>query len=104
MAVTRDDLLHVASLAHLAIEEQDVPRLVRELNGILEHMDVLRNVDTEGVAAAEAVGDAAMPLRADGGPPYPLARGIQEFAPSVRDAFFLVPRLASHEALGEAIE
>ena len=61
MAVTREDLLHVASLARLALDETSVPRLVSELNGILEHMEVLQKVDTSGVTPAEGVGDAGMP-------------------------------------------
>jgi aspartyl-tRNA(Asn)/glutamyl-tRNA(Gln) amidotransferase subunit C len=104
MAVTREDVLHVAALARLALEEGSVPRLVRELNGILQHMEALRKVDTAGVIGAEAVGDAGMPLRTDGGPPYPLAHPREEFAPEMRDGFFLVPRLATHEDATESVE
>ena len=104
MAVTREDLLHVASLARLALDEKSVPRLLRELNGILEHMEVLRKVDTKGVAGAEGVGDAGMPLRSDGGPPYPLAHPREAFAPEMRDGFLLVPRLSTHEDATESVE
>jgi aspartyl-tRNA(Asn)/glutamyl-tRNA(Gln) amidotransferase subunit C len=104
MAVTREDVLHVASLARLALDEESVPRLVSELNGILAHMDVLRRVNTEGVMGAEGVGDAGMSLRADGGPPYPLAHPREMFAPETRDGFFIVPRLATHEDATESVE
>jgi aspartyl-tRNA(Asn)/glutamyl-tRNA(Gln) amidotransferase subunit C len=104
MAVTRDDVLHVASLARLALDDASVPRLVSELNGILEHMEVLKKVDTVGVTPAEGVGDAGMPLRADGGLPYPLAHPREEFAPEMRDGFFLVPRLSTHEDTTESLE
>jgi aspartyl-tRNA(Asn)/glutamyl-tRNA(Gln) amidotransferase subunit C len=104
MAVTREDVLHVASLARLALDDSSVPRLVSELNGILEHMEVLQRVDTTGVTAAEGVGDAGMPLRADGGPPYPLAYAREQFAPEMRDGFFLVPRLSTHEDATESLE
>jgi aspartyl-tRNA(Asn)/glutamyl-tRNA(Gln) amidotransferase subunit C len=104
MAVTREDLLHVASLARLALDETSVPRLVSELNGILEHMEVLQKVDTSGVTPAEGVGDAGMPLRADGGPPYPLAHSRETFAPEMRDGFSLVPRLSTHEDATESLE
>jgi aspartyl-tRNA(Asn)/glutamyl-tRNA(Gln) amidotransferase subunit C len=104
MAVTRDDVLHVASLARLALDDEAVPRLVSELNAILEHMEVLRKVDTTGVSGAEAVGDAGMPLRVDAGPPYPLAHPREEFAPEIRDGFFIVPRLATHEDAAESVE
>jgi aspartyl-tRNA(Asn)/glutamyl-tRNA(Gln) amidotransferase subunit C len=104
MAVTREDVVHVATLARIALDERSVPRLVSELNGILEHMDVLQKVDTAGVTGAEGVGDAGMPLRPDGGPPYPLAHPREEFAPEMRDGFFLVPRLSTHEDATESGE
>ena len=104
MAVTREDVLHVATLARLALDETSVPRLVSELNGILEHMEVLRKIDTGGVMGAKGVGDAGMPLRADGGPPYPLAHSREQFAPEMRDGFFLVPRLSTHEDATESVE
>ena len=104
MAVTRENVLHVASLARLALDDEAVPRLVSELNAILQHMEVLRKVDTAGVSAAEAVGDAGMPLRIDAGPPYPLAHPREEFAPETRDGFFIVPRLATHEDAAESVE
>ncbi|HEY7878104.1 MAG TPA: Asp-tRNA(Asn)/Glu-tRNA(Gln) amidotransferase subunit GatC [Gemmatimonadaceae bacterium] len=97
MAVTRDDVMHIASLARLAIGEERVPELVSQLNAILAHMEVLQQVDTSGVSVGAAVGLERMPLREDAGPPIPLLRPRESFAPEMRDGFFLVPRLATHE-------
>ncbi len=110
MAVTRDDVLHVAELARLDLDEGRVPALVRQLNGILEHMSVLAKVKTEAVQGTAGVGDAGLPLRADVGPPIPLERSPEAFAPRAaagrawRDGFFVVPRLATHETADEASE
>jgi aspartyl-tRNA(Asn)/glutamyl-tRNA(Gln) amidotransferase subunit C len=100
MAVTEDDVRHIAHLARLRLEVSSLKSLVAELNGILEHMDELRAVDTQGVEAAEGIGASGTPLRADIGPPVPLARAPESFAPSMRDGFLLVPRLATHEDSG----
>ena len=102
MAVTLDDVRHIASLARLELEESRAVALVGELNGILEHMEVLSRVDTGSVDAIGAVGLAAAPQRADAGPPIPLARQIDAFAPRPRDGFFLVPRLSTHEDASES--
>jgi aspartyl-tRNA(Asn)/glutamyl-tRNA(Gln) amidotransferase subunit C len=102
VAVTLDDVRHIASLARLELSESRAVALVGELNGILEHMDVLSKVDTDGVDPAGAGGSAAPPLRADAGPPIPLVRSIDAFAPSTKDGFFLVPRLSTHEDAGES--
>jgi aspartyl-tRNA(Asn)/glutamyl-tRNA(Gln) amidotransferase subunit C len=101
MAIGPDDVRHVAALARLAVPESQLPELVAQLNGILSHMDALGQVKTKGVMATEGVGDAAMPLRVDIGPPIPLVHPIEEFAPQTRDRFFLVPRLATHESTGD---
>lgn len=97
MAVTRDDVAHVAELARLALDEARVDELAGQLNVILGHMDVLRRVNTEGVEPTAEVGGRGMPLRPDEGPQIPLERPREAFAPAMRDGFFIVPRLSTHE-------
>ena len=97
MAVTRDEVAHIAELSCLALDEARVPDLVRQLNGILEHMGVLSQVKTAGVEGTAGVGDAGLHTRVDAGPPIPLHRPLEGFAPATRDGFLIVPRLATHE-------
>ena len=104
MSVTIDDVKHVARLARLGMTDERAGQLVGELNRILDHMTVLEGVKTRGVQPASGVGAAGMPLRVDAGPPIPLARPPENIAPSMRDGFFLVPRLASHEDADDAEE
>jgi aspartyl-tRNA(Asn)/glutamyl-tRNA(Gln) amidotransferase subunit C len=104
VSVTHDEVRRIAELARLAIPDAQLPELAAQLNGILEHVDALSRVPTAGVDPATGVGAAGMPLRADAGPPYPLERARDEIAPAMRDGFFLVPRLATHEDAGEALE
>jgi len=98
MSVTPDDVRHVARLARVGLTEARIPSLVSELNGILAHMDVLQQVDISGVADDAAA--VAAPLRDDVLPSDTLHRARETFAPASRDGFFLVPRLATHGALG----
>jgi aspartyl-tRNA(Asn)/glutamyl-tRNA(Gln) amidotransferase subunit C len=98
MAITVDDVRHIASLARLAISDERAVATVAELNTILSHMDALSAVDTAGIEEAIGVGARGTPVRGDSGPPIPLATGFDAFAPSYRDGFLLVPRLASHES------
>ena len=102
MAVTIDDVQHIAALARLGISADRSAALVGELNTILGHMEVLGKVDTEGVAEAIGIGARGLPVRSDGGDPIPLARGLDAFAPSLRDGFLLVPRLSTHESADES--
>ena len=102
MAVTPDDVRHVASLARLGITPDALEMYVAELNTILDHMDVLSRVDTQGIEPVAGVGAAGTPLRPDDNNPVELQRPIDDFAPKTRDGFFLVPRLSSHEEPGAA--
>ena len=102
MAVSIDDVRHIASLARLGLAEPRAAAIANELNTILAHMDELAKVDTAGVQEAIGVGAEGLPVRKDLGPPFPLARSHDAFAPSVRDGFFLVPRLSTHESTEEA--
>lgn len=101
MPVTRDDVRHVAELARLAVSEDRVDHLVTELNGILGHMDVLSQVDTHEVEQTISPPTVSTPLRSDSSGPLPMFAPRESFAPSMRDGFFIVPRLATHEAAAD---
>jgi aspartyl-tRNA(Asn)/glutamyl-tRNA(Gln) amidotransferase subunit C len=49
MAVSRDEVLHIARLARLGLSDCEVGRLAGELSAILEHFATLASLDTEGV-------------------------------------------------------
>jgi aspartyl-tRNA(Asn)/glutamyl-tRNA(Gln) amidotransferase subunit C len=98
VAVSIDDVRHVAALARLGLSDQRAHALVAELNGILGHMAALQAVDTTGQSEVIGVGATGAPLRQDtGGRSDTLAVAPQAFAPEMRDGLFIVPRLATHE-------
>jgi aspartyl-tRNA(Asn)/glutamyl-tRNA(Gln) amidotransferase subunit C len=101
MSVTTGDVRHIAMLARLGLDQSRLDSLTRELSSILNHMEELRAADTSTVSADDAVGRGAAPLRADDCNPIPLALQRADFAPSYRDGFFVVPRLATHEEAEE---
>jgi aspartyl-tRNA(Asn)/glutamyl-tRNA(Gln) amidotransferase subunit C len=102
VAVTLEDVHHIAALARLGLSDERARALVAELNTILAHMDALSSVDTTAVldVVPPNAGGVPQSSRADDGPPIPLGRARETFAPAMRDGFFLVPRLATHEDAG----
>jgi aspartyl-tRNA(Asn)/glutamyl-tRNA(Gln) amidotransferase subunit C len=97
MAVTRADVLHIAELARLGVDAARADALTAELSAILSHMEVLSQVDTSGIATTASTGATGTPLRPDVGVAPLMTTTIASVAPSMRDGFFLVPRLATHE-------
>jgi aspartyl-tRNA(Asn)/glutamyl-tRNA(Gln) amidotransferase subunit C len=65
MAITREDVLHVARLARLDLTEAEVARMVVDLGTILSHVEELSQVDTKGVLPTAYVAVDAAPFRED---------------------------------------
>jgi len=99
MSIGRDDVLHVARLAELALREEELDRLVNQLNRIVDYVAQLDRVPADRMAEPFVPGPAAAALREDVPNPVPLARPPAAIAPEFRDGFFLVPR---HGAMEEA--
>jgi aspartyl-tRNA(Asn)/glutamyl-tRNA(Gln) amidotransferase subunit C len=96
VTISIEEVRHIASLARLGITEERARAVALELSSILEHMQVLSRVETRDLDE-ESESPAATTLRPDVGPPIPLHRATAAFAPELKDGFFLVPRLATHE-------
>ncbi|HET9984793.1 MAG TPA: Asp-tRNA(Asn)/Glu-tRNA(Gln) amidotransferase subunit GatC [Longimicrobiales bacterium] len=94
MAVTREQVLHVATLARLRLSPDEVERFTGQLNDILEHFGELASADLAGIAAEPATSWPS-PMRPDTAPPDPLALPPSALAPAWEAGFFTVPRLAA---------
>ena len=102
MSVSIEEVRHVAMLARLGLTEERVQALTRDMNTILEHMQVLEKVKTDGVREFVSGDENGMRLRRDEGPAAPLHAAPSSFAPEMREGLFIVPRLATHEDTGSA--
>lgn len=49
MKITEQEVRRVADLANLALREDEVARMVHDLDGILSHIDKLNELDTTNV-------------------------------------------------------
>jgi aspartyl-tRNA(Asn)/glutamyl-tRNA(Gln) amidotransferase subunit C len=49
MKLSREEVLHIARLARVALTEEEITRMSEQLSNLLEHFEVLQQVDTEGV-------------------------------------------------------
>jgi aspartyl-tRNA(Asn)/glutamyl-tRNA(Gln) amidotransferase subunit C len=49
MKLSREEVLHIARLARVALTEEEITRMSEQLSNLLEHFQVLQQVDTEGV-------------------------------------------------------
>jgi aspartyl-tRNA(Asn)/glutamyl-tRNA(Gln) amidotransferase subunit C len=63
--IDRDQVLHVARLARLHLDEPEVERMASELSGILEHVDRIAELDLDDVPTTSHVVELENVLRDD---------------------------------------
>lgn len=93
MQVDEAKVRHIARLARIKVTDEEVKTLEGELSGILDWVEQLGEVDTDGVEPMTCVVDMTMKQRedvvADGG----CADDIVKNAPVVDDHYFVVPKV-----------
>ena len=91
MAISRDDVLHVAGLARLSLTDDEVDRTATQLSSILEHVAALSQLDLEGVEPTAHALDLENVSRPDVPRPSWPRDEVLEHAPAVEDGAFRVP-------------
>ena len=63
--IEREQVLHVARLARLRLDDEEVERMRAELSGILDHVEKLGELDLDGVEPTSHVIEIENVLRED---------------------------------------
>jgi len=94
MAIEHADVLRAAHLARLGLDsDTEAAAYVDDLSRILEMVDRLRAIDTEGVAPLSHPLDATQRLRPDEVTETNQREVFQACAPETSDGLYLVPRV-----------
>ena len=93
MAVTVEDVRRVANLARLQFSDDEEEKLVLELNRILQYMEKLNELDTDGVEPTSHVVPMVNAFRTDVAESFPHLQDLLEQAPEMQERYFRVPRI-----------
>ncbi len=100
MSVSRDEVLKIAQLAEIDVEEDALPVLAEQMSRILDYVAQISEVAGSETAKPFIPGPDALRFRPDEVRPAPLAFGPDKLAPAFKDGFFLVPKLGQFEDAG----
>jgi aspartyl-tRNA(Asn)/glutamyl-tRNA(Gln) amidotransferase subunit C len=89
--IGRDEVLHVATLARLALSEEEIEPMARELSAVLDHVAKINELDLENVPPTSHVVEVTGALRADEPIPCLPREVVLAQAPAATDEGFLVP-------------
>lgn len=93
MSVSSEQVRHIAKLARIAMSEEELERLVPELNNILGWVEQLGEVKTDGVEPLTAVIDQKLRLRDDVVDDGNIRNEVLANAPDAQHGFFAVPKV-----------
>ena len=93
MSLEKQDVEKIAHLAMLAIDDKDVPEYVNELSRILDLVEQMDAVDTDGIEPMAHPQDVSQRLREDKETEQNQRDELQKNAPLVERGLFLVPRV-----------
>jgi aspartyl-tRNA(Asn)/glutamyl-tRNA(Gln) amidotransferase subunit C len=93
MSVDKDTVRRIARLARLAVPEARLESMAGELNGIFQWVEMLNEVNVEGVPPMTSVVAQKLKWRKDEVTDGGVADGLLQNAPEREDAFFVVPKV-----------
>jgi aspartyl-tRNA(Asn)/glutamyl-tRNA(Gln) amidotransferase subunit C len=91
--ITRAEVEHVARLARLALTDEELERMRKELDAILAYIDKLKALDVEGVEPTSHAVPLVNVMRDDAVRPCLTQTEALANAPDRAGEFFRVPRI-----------
>lgn len=84
---------NIAQLARIEVKDEEIDHLAQEISGILQWVEQLQEVNTDGIEAVSSVSGLSLPEREDqiqmGGYPELIVKN----APEAKEGFFMVPKV-----------
>ncbi len=93
MSLGPDDVKNIAHLARLNINESDIEGYASSLSSILDLVEQMNSVNTEGVTPMAHPQDVAQRLREDEVLEENQREHFQEIAPATENGLYLVPKV-----------
>lgn len=93
MKISREEVLHVAHLARLSMDEAEVATFAEQIGGILEYVEKLSGIDTSGVVPTAHAVEMANAFRSDKTTRHLENDDALANAPEAEDGHFIVPKV-----------
>ena len=93
MKITREEVIHVANLARLDVDEALIDKFAKQIGTILEYIDSLNRVDTEGVTPTSHAISLTNAFREDDVKEDFDKDAALANAPEKEDGNFIVPKI-----------
>ncbi len=93
MSLDKETVKNIANLARIRVPEENLDHLAGELSGILDWVEQLNSVNTDGVEPLASVVDVTLPLRADEVSDGDCRDQVLANGPDTEDGYYAVPKV-----------
>ena len=93
MKVTREELLHIANLANLNLEENEIDNYLENLQDILNFADIVNNANTEGLDITIGANEAKNVFRKDEVEKFEDTESLLQNAKEKEQNMFKIPKV-----------
>jgi aspartyl-tRNA(Asn)/glutamyl-tRNA(Gln) amidotransferase subunit C len=98
MAISREEVMHIAKLARLQLSEDEIKRFQIELGKIIEYFDQLKKLDTENVPPMTHAVPLENVLREDQVKESLPAEEALQNTPEKKNSYFQVPKVVGRDS------
>lgn len=93
MSLDKDTVKNIAYLARIRVSDDKLEPLAGELSAIMDWIEQLQELDTDGVEPMASVAAMALPQRKDAVTDGNCQAAVLKNAPDREDGFFTVPKV-----------
>ena len=93
MSLDKEAVINIANLARIKVLDENLDHLARELSSIVDWVEQLNSVDTDGVEPLASVVDVTLPLREDKISDGDCREKVLANGPEIEDGYFAVPKV-----------
>ena len=93
MQVSKEEILHIADLAELTIEENEVENYIANLQDILNFANIVNNAPVDGLDVTIGANEAKNVFRKDEVKEFDNIEGLLQNAPEQNRQMFKIPKV-----------
>ena len=93
MAISKEEIIHIAKLACLNLSDEEIEKYTEDLQEILEYANIINNLNTEGMNETIAANEKSNVLRKDEVVKFENREILLKNAPSQDEGMFRIPKV-----------
>jgi len=91
--LTKDEVIHIASLAKITLSDDEIEKFRQQLSTILDYVTVLNSVDITDIEPTRQITGLTNVLREDSIKPSLNSDEVLRNAPQTNDGYFKIPKV-----------